>query len=618
MCSCRIRIRAKVAGALYFLALLVLISFSTITNVKALDEPLSMPAVGTAGLKVIAPDLLELTLITTKAPPPARPTQWNFVAANSQYVLPAIGKFLVTADGLPALVQSVGFKRRPVYAPFKVRDLRIGNYLYLKLLTPLHDGQNVQVLNPDGTLWSGDVHFATSVDPLRFSPAIHVNQQGYVPNFPKKAIVGYYIGTLGELNIPTSAGFQIVQSSSGQVVYSGNLVSRGDQGYTFSPAPYQQVFEADFSPFTTPGEYKLVVPGLGASYSFRIDEGAAAAFARTYALGLYHQRCGTDNVLPFTRDTHDICHAAKASVPNMTFTAVNKELADLLTDSPTPSRQTAPALKDVSSSLYPFVNTNAVDVSGGHHDAGDYSKYTINSANLIHTLVFAADAFPGVGALDNLGLPESGDGKSDLLQEAKWEADFLAKMQDTDGGFYFLVYPRRPRIRKRRHCPIMAIRKSFFPRTPPSPPPPPPRSLNRFLAALQKDNSRGRRQLSEQSPNAAGAFSERAIAKYGKDGAYQKITPLRQRIHARRRTRLGRRRVISRHGRSRLQDELKHRSLRSVEPRQPEDGWWRMFEGYGCAIRTYAFAAQLRTHLRRPARFRLSRQVPRANHRGRG
>ena len=30
---------------------------------------------------------------------------------------------------------------------------------------------------------------------------------------------------------------------------------------------------------------------------------------------------------------------------------------------------------------------------------------------------------------------------SDVLQEAKWEADFLVKMQDTDGGFYFLVYP---------------------------------------------------------------------------------------------------------------------------------------------------------------------------------
>ena len=45
-----------------------------------------------------------------------------------------------------------------------------------------------------------------------------------------------------------------------------------------------------------------------------------------------------------------------------------------------------------------------------------------------------------------MGIPESGDGKSDLLQEAKWEADFLAKMQDDDGGFYFLVYPKERRM----------------------------------------------------------------------------------------------------------------------------------------------------------------------------
>ena len=56
--------------------------------------------------------------------------------------------------------------------------------------------------------------------------------------------------------------------------------------------------------------------------------------------------------------------------------------------------------------------------------------------------MFAVDSLPGVAALDNLGIPESGDGISDVMQEAKWEADYLAKMQDTDGGFYFLVYPQ--------------------------------------------------------------------------------------------------------------------------------------------------------------------------------
>src|SRR5439155_9809870 len=125
------------------------------------------------------------------------------------------------------------------------------------------------------------------------------------------------------------------------------------------------------------------------------------------------------------------CHTAPAEVPAMALARVQQELAEASRDSKNNPRHTAPQLKDVASSLYPFVRTGRVDVSGGHHDAGDYSKYTINSALLIHYLVFAADALDGVGDLDNLGLPESGDGKSDFLQLAKWEADFLAKLQDT-------------------------------------------------------------------------------------------------------------------------------------------------------------------------------------------
>src|SRR6185436_12276066 len=53
-----------------------------------------------------------------------------------------------------------------------------------------------------------------------------------------------------------------------------------------------------------------------------------------------------------------------------------------------------------------------------------------------------ADAIPGASALDNLGLPQSGDGISDILQEAKQETGYLAKLQDADGGFYFIVYPK--------------------------------------------------------------------------------------------------------------------------------------------------------------------------------
>ncbi|HVK59237.1 MAG TPA: glycoside hydrolase family 9, partial [Candidatus Kapabacteria bacterium] len=131
----------------------------------SLDAPLSLPEVGDSQLRVLAPDLLELTLITTKAPPPARPTQWNFVAGNFQYALPSAAKFLVKANDSTLTVQTVGFKRRPLYAAYRKRDLRLANHLYLKLSQPIQDGQSVTVTNPDGTLWNAtNVIFHTHLE----------------------------------------------------------------------------------------------------------------------------------------------------------------------------------------------------------------------------------------------------------------------------------------------------------------------------------------------------------------------------------------------------------------------------------------------------------------------
>src|SRR5688500_7938569 len=106
-----------------FAFLTTLVAFVTPAHEKSFDEPLVLPAVGDSQLRILKPDLLELSLITTKLAPPGRPTQWNFVAANFQYVLPAPTKFVVMADQTPIIVQSVGFKRRPLYAAFRKRDL---------------------------------------------------------------------------------------------------------------------------------------------------------------------------------------------------------------------------------------------------------------------------------------------------------------------------------------------------------------------------------------------------------------------------------------------------------------------------------------------------------------
>lgn len=546
-----------------------------------------MPQVGEHSLRILSPNLLELTLITTQKAQGDPVDRWDFVGPNFAPRLPAPGAFRVVANDVEIPIAQIGFKRRPLYAPNKVRDLRILSQLYLQLRQPISEGAAVKVLNVEGNLWTNE-DFTAAVEPLRFNPAIHVNQVGYAPEFPKRAMIGYYLGSLGEMKI-ASTNFAII-NHAGEKEFEGKLKRRMDKGFAYSPPPYQNVYEADFSEFSMPGVYRLSVPGLGASLPFQINEGTFAAFARTYALGLYHQRCGTNNSLPYTRFTHDACHTAPAETPTKAHKSAQSIIAGVSAPAKEDPRHTAKQLKSSDQSLYPFVRTGKVDVSGGHHDAGDYSKYTINSAGLVHALVFAADNFEGAAELDNLGLPESGDGKSDLLQEAKWEADFIAKMQDNDGGFFFLVYPKERRYED-NVLPDKGDPQIVWPKN--------TTATAAAVAALAEIASSPT--FKKQFPEAADlflrraqrgwAFLERAIAQHGRDGSYQMLTHYGNEFFH--------------------DDELgwaasalfaatgdKQYEQRLIDSFNPEDtktrrwSWWPMFEGWGNAARTYVFATR--------------------------
>lgn len=551
------------------------------------------PQVGDHGLTILSPTMLELRRITTKQPDPAPVSEWNFISATGAFSAPAASQFAVTVNGQAVAVKSVGFKRRVAYAPLNVRDLRIDNALFLELAATVAEGATVEVKNASGTLWPASLVFKSTAAALRTSPALHVNQEGYVPGFAKKAIVGYSLGNLGEMDVNAGVGFKIVAASTGVAVHQGTLSARRETGYVYSPQPYQKVLEADFTSVTAPGEYQLVVPGLGASLPFLIDEGVAMSFARTYALGLYHQRCGIATTLPYTRFVHDLCHAAPASVPSpqssfgFTWTTIASKNADAKSD----PRHTAPQLKDEASQLYPFVRKGTIDVSKGHHDAGDYSKYTINSAALTHLLTFTSDSVTGAGALDNLGLPESGDGISDILQEAKQEADYIAKLQDTDGGFYFIVYPK-DREYENDVAPGQTYPQVVWPKN--------TSATAASVAALAQIASSPKFKSAYPAESAAylakaklgWQFLTQAIARYGKDGSYQKITFYGQNYLHDDELAWAACELFLATGEAQYHTKLKEWFPNPSDTATFRWGWWRMSESWGNAIRSYAFAAR--------------------------
>ena len=81
-----------------------------------------------------------------------------------------------------------------------------------------------------------------------------------------------------------------------------------------------------------------------------------------------------------------------------------------------------------------------LDVTGGWYDAGDHGKYVVNGGISVWMLQNSAERLIRRGGLkqNNWGdgralLPEAGNGISDILDEARWQLEFLLAMQVPEG-----------------------------------------------------------------------------------------------------------------------------------------------------------------------------------------
>jgi endoglucanase len=77
-----------------------------------------------------------------------------------------------------------------------------------------------------------------------------------------------------------------------------------------------------------------------------------------------------------------------------------------------------------------------LDVAGGWYDAGDHGKYVVNGGISAYQLMsnyertkYASTSNAAVLGDGSLALPESGNGVPDILDEARWELEFLLSMQ---------------------------------------------------------------------------------------------------------------------------------------------------------------------------------------------
>ena len=226
------------------------------------------------------------------------------------------------------------------------------------------------------------------------SPAIKLDHFGYRPADGKVAIFTANPGAAVQVRDAATLAVLFTVPTNG-----GSITSRGVDG----PGSFDTVWWVDFSPFAAVGSYHLFSPTLNArSYDFVLRGDAHHEVFRAALKSYYRQRCNTPKAAAHAGDWADpvACHRSDDF--------------------------TGPAAGHTDHGLR--------NLTGGWHDAGDYNKYVWGDAGAaILFLLRAYERAPWAFG-DDTGIPESGNGVPDVLDEVKWELDWLLKMQLPDGS----------------------------------------------------------------------------------------------------------------------------------------------------------------------------------------
>lgn len=245
----------------------------------------------------------------------------------------------------------------------------------------------------------------TTITSYPIDEHITVDQFGYRPSATKTAVirspsVGY------DSNKPYTPGatYRVINSADGSTVFQGTPTrwnngtvsgDSGDFGWWF-----------DFSSVTAPGSYYVLDVDRGLrSPTFRIDTQVYRNALKAATRMFFYQRSGFAKQTPYA----EACWTDGAA-----FVGPNQDgQAHDVTD--------------------PTNAAKVRDLSGGWFDAGDINKYVTFAVTPVHQLLSAYEETPAAFT-DDFNIPESGNGIPDVVDEVKWEIDWLKKMQNADGS----------------------------------------------------------------------------------------------------------------------------------------------------------------------------------------
>lgn len=249
----------------------------------------------------------------------------------------------------------------------------------------------------EGSIWLDDIR-VISEENLNVPPSfeelvgdiipIRVNQIGYTPDARKR-----FVSNQAFLE------FSIVDDATGEEVYTGRSLRFG-----YDDDSEEEVYWGIFHDFDMPGTYRIVIEDVGESYPFAISENIYDEAMILGTRALYLQRSGI---------------AVSDETSGIQLEAGHLENAVLWDD-----------------------NSVALDVSGGWYDAGDFGRYIPTAAFAVNQLMIGYNANPDYFTDGFLNIPESGNGVNDLLDEIRWELEWMLKMQREDGAVYHKVTSR--------------------------------------------------------------------------------------------------------------------------------------------------------------------------------